>query len=170
MTARTCASRRYRGRVCSEDDQCHNHAGYFCAGDAEWAGGLADGGGEGLVAIRYGRPAVTGPHRSLPPTPRRTSRFRGPRFHSSILPPLAHPHSFLVCAPTVIVSVARYRSTRQHRHSIDNDDIISPCRPFISVQPVAPCSTTYRPALERRSPPTTPVPTRLRARTLHRTV
>jgi hypothetical protein len=36
VTARTCASRRYRGRVCSEDSQCHNYAGYFCAGDAGW--------------------------------------------------------------------------------------------------------------------------------------
>lgn len=34
MTARTCAARRYRGRVRVGDDQCHNHAGYFCAGDA----------------------------------------------------------------------------------------------------------------------------------------
>lgn len=110
VTARICASRRYRGRVCSEDDQCHNHAGYFCAGDAGWW--LSGGEGTGAAAIRCGRPAVAGPHRSLAPPSHRASRFRGPRFlHSR----LAHPHSFLVRAP-VSASVARFCTALQDNY------------------------------------------------------
>lgn len=153
VTASRCASGRYRGRVCSEDDQCHKHAGYFCVGDAGWAGGLAGGGGE-RRCNSLGRSAAPGTssvgrsHTSSCLTPQESRAFT---LSPSARPPSAPTHTrfWFARPPSPRRSLPLDSATTPATlpPCIDND-LIPPCRAFISVQPAAPCTATDRPILE----------------------